>query len=83
VDTRNGYNLADINGYAGNGEQIDAVEAYFVTPDGEPYEYAHYKVSPNLQSYYPEQIDDEVDGGMDGYAGVFGNTIDRVQLEVE
>ena len=83
VDTRDGYNLSDINGYAGNGEQIDAIEAYFVTPDGEPYQYAHYKVSPNLQSYYPEQIDDQADSGMDGYAGVFGNTIDRVQLEVE
>jgi hypothetical protein len=79
-----GYNINDDNnGYAGNGQEIDAVEAYYYSPAGmHPLRCAHYKVSPNLQSYYPEQIDDNTDSGMDGYAGVFGNTIDRVQLKV-
>jgi hypothetical protein len=47
-----------------------------------PLRCAHYKVSPNLQSYYPEQIDDNTDGGMDGFSGKYGNTIDRFQMTV-
>ena len=74
-----GYDVNDgNNGYAGNGQEIDAVEVYYYTPEGVETHYAKYRVSPNLQSYYPEQIDDQADG----YAGVFGNTIDRFQLEI-
>ena len=78
-----GYDISDSNnGYAGNGKEIDALEVYYSTPDGITTHYAKYKVSPNKQSYYPEQIDDQTGNGMDGYAGQFGNTIDRVQIVI-
>ena len=36
-----------------------------------------------LRNFYPEQIDNETDNGMDGYAGEFGKAIDKFQLVVE
>jgi hypothetical protein len=53
-----GYDVNDDNnGYADNDQKIDAVEAYYYSPAGmHPVRCAHYKVSPNLQSWYEEQI---------------------------
>ena len=73
------------NGYAGDKKHdIDAIEVIYYTPSGEDYKYARYMVSPfGLRNFYPEQIDDETSNGMDGYAGVMGNAIDKFQLVVE
>jgi len=80
-----GYNWADHeNGYAGNGQVIDAIEVYYSTPTDVVakygYQKAKYRVSPIRQNFLPWQYDDEKDKGMDGYAGVFGMGIDRFQL---
>ena len=72
------------NGYAGNGQVIDAVRVYYNTPADYAAQYgyqkAQYRVSPLGGDYYPWQYDNETGGGQDGYAGVIGKAIDRFQL---
>lgn len=80
-----GYSLSDHeNGYAGDKRPIDAVEIYYYTPDNIVKEHGYYKakyrVSPTSGGYYPWQYDNETTAGQDGYAGVFGKTIDRLQI---
>lgn len=80
-----GYNTGDYNnGYAGNGKPIDAVRVYYNTPADYikkyGYQKAQYRVSPLNGSYWPWQYDNETGSGQDGYAGVFGRTIDKFQL---
>ena len=81
-----GFDYDDFNnGFAGDQKTpIDAVEIIYYTPEGEPWKYAKYMVSPfGLRNFYPEQIDNEASNGMDGYAGEFGKAIDKFQLVVE
>lgn len=80
-----GYNTTDsVNGYAGNGKIIDAIEVYYFTPSdlvkASGYYRAKYRVSPVGGSYYSYQYDNEKTNGQDGYAGSFGNAIDRLQI---
>ncbi|MBE5780663.1 MAG: hypothetical protein E7328_02420 [Clostridiales bacterium] len=80
-----GYALYDpVNGYAGNGKVIDAIEVYYETPDDiRPYQKAVYRVAPVGGTYYPWQKDTETTGGQDGYAGAFGKPIGKFQLTIE
>ena len=72
------------NGYAGNGKPIDAVEEYYYTPDNiRPYKRAKYRVSPLHGDYWPWQHDNEKDSSQDGYAGTFGQQLDRFQIVIE
>jgi hypothetical protein len=75
-----GYNISDaINGYAGNGKPIDAIEVYYNTPyDIRPYKKAKYKVNN-----YPWQYDNEKTNGQDGYAGAFGVNVTKFQIVIE
>jgi len=87
VDTRN-TNINDFqNGYAGNNKPIDALEIYYYTPDEvaaqHGYKKAVYRVSPVNDAYYDWQYDNETSQGQDGYAGVFGRYIDRVQIAIK
>lgn len=80
-----GYNWHDYNnGYAGNGQAIDAIRVYYDTPSDIiskfGYQKAQYRVAPVASGYYPWQFDDETIGGQDGFAGCFGVAIDRFQL---
>lgn len=81
-----GYNTSDsINGYAGNGKAIDAIEVYYTTPSDLKsslgyYLRAKYRVSPLNGSYYSYQYDNEKTNGQDGYAGAIGTSIDRLQI---
>lgn len=80
-----GYNWNDYNnGYAGNGQVIDAIEVYYNTPadiaTSHGYQKAQYRVSPLNGNYWPWQYDNETGNGQDGYAGAFGVAIDRFQL---
>lgn len=83
-----GYDINDYeNGYAGldNGAEIDAIRVYYTTPNalrnaGTVYE-AKYRVSPvGSTSYYDYQLDTVVNKSMDGYAGLFGKSIDKLQI---
>lgn len=73
-----------VNGYAGNGQVIDAIEVYYYTPEDVAQKYgyqkAQYRVSPVNGNYYSWQYDNEIGNGQDGYAGCFGVAIDRLQL---
>ena len=73
------YNINDsINGYAGNGRVIDAIEVYYYTPeDIRPFKKAKYKVNE-----YPWQYDNEKDNRQDGYAGSFGVNVIKFQIEI-
>ncbi len=80
-----GYDANDhVNGYAGNGSVIDAIEVYYNTPSdivkSEGYLKAKYRVSPLNGNYYPYQFDDEKTDSQDGYAGTFGQAIDKLQI---
>ena len=72
------------NGYAGDKKPIDAVEVYYYTPSdvvkAHGYLRAKYRVAPVGGSYYDWQYDNERTGGQDGYAGLFGKTIDKLQI---
>ena len=75
-----GFNWADpVNGYAGNGKPIDAIEVIYIAPDGSSQK-AQYRVSPVNGNYYDLQYNNETGGGQDGYAGSFGKKVDRFQL---
>lgn len=79
-----GYNISDAkNGYAGTGKPIDAIEVYYYTPDGMTVKKAKYRVSPIKGNYWPWQYDNEKDDSQDGYAGSFGQQIDRFQIVIE
>ena len=73
-----------INGYAGNGQIIDAIEVYYSTPEDivnkYGYQKAQYRTSPVNGDYYFWQYDNETGNGQDGYAGCFGVAMDRFQL---
>ena len=73
-----------INGYAGNGQIIDAIEVYYSTPadvvNKYGYQKAQYRTSPVNGNYYSWQYDNETGNGQDGYAGCFGVAMDRFQL---
>lgn len=72
------------NGYAGNGRVIDAIEVYYNTPADYAskygYQKAQYRVSPVNGNYYSWQYDNDKGNGQDGFAGCFGQAIDRFQL---
>lgn len=73
-----GCNIKDaINGYAGNGKEIDAIQVYYYTPDPiRPYKRAKYKTN------YGWQYDTETSGGQDGYAGVFEKNVTKLYIEI-
>jgi GH25 family lysozyme M1 (1,4-beta-N-acetylmuramidase) len=80
-----GCNINDRrSGYAGDGQPIDAVEIYYYTPASiRPVKRAKYRVAPVGGGYWPWQYDNDKTGGMDGYAGSFGRTIDHLQICIE
>lgn len=74
-----GYNWSDtINGYAGNGREIDGIQFYFTTPKGYVAKKAKYRVSIRGQQGYLPWVCDYED-----YAGIFGKPIDAIQLCIE
>lgn len=84
-----GYDIDDLeNGYAGNGSKIDAIRVYYTTPQSlanslGKYLVAKYRVSATGSEYFDWQHDDQTTNNQDGYAGLFGNNIDRVLLVLE
>ena len=74
-----GYNWNDaVNGYAGNGREIDGFQAYYYTPSGCQSKRAKYRVSiKGQQGYLPFVYDYE------DFAGIFGHSIDAIQICIE
>uniref|UniRef100_UPI0040561C9E CHAP domain-containing protein n=1 Tax=Agathobacter sp. TaxID=2021311 RepID=UPI0040561C9E len=75
------------NGYAGNGKEIDAIQitykasATLVKHIGK--HKVQYRVSPCNRNYYPYQTGIEKTDGQDGFAGLAGVSIDRLQITLE
>ena len=77
------YNINDaINGYAGNGKPIDAIEVIYYPAKNAVGKKAVYRVSPIKKGYFSWQKNNEKDKTQDGYAGLFGKKIDRFQIEI-
>ena len=74
-----GYNWNDgNNGYAGNGREIDGFQAYYYTPSGCQSKRAKYRVSVKGQNGYLPFVYD-----YDDFAGIYGRTIDAIQICIE
>ena len=79
-----GYNTSDYNnGYAGNGQAIDALEVIYTPAKGAKSRKAKYRISPVKGNYWPWQTNADKSKGMDGYAGAFGMSMDRLQITLE
>lgn len=79
-----GYSTGDpINGYAGNGSVIDAIEVRYTPAKGAKSRKAQYRISPVKGGYWPWQRNADTSADMDGYAGAFGVAMDRLQIVVE
>lgn len=66
-----------VNGYAGNGKPIDAVQVILTGVNA----VATYRVSPINKNFYPYQKNAQTKNGQDGYAGSFGVAIDRFEIK--
>ena len=75
-----GYNIKDsINGYAGNGKPIDRIEVYYYTPnDIRPYKKIYYRANG-----LPWQSDNDKNSKMDGYAGIIGQNITKLEMYIK
>lgn len=79
----NKYNWGNINGYAGNGKEIDLVEVNFIHCDYNPkieMRDVPYRVSAINKDYYDWQYGRLKGKNLDGYAGAKGKSIDRFQI---
>lgn len=85
ITFKNMYNIGDLaNGVVGDGNPIDAIELYYITPEGYEYQKAIYCASSlEGDEFYPVQYDDEVSDTMDGYAGAMGVPADKFKAWIE
>lgn len=78
-----GFNTSEsVNGFAGNGQPIDAIEVIFITPSGSTKRVAKYRVAPVGGNYFSYQKDNQKTGDQDGYAGLYGRAIGKLQIEI-
>ena len=84
-----GYDVKDyLKGYAGNGKEIDAIEVYYTTPadvkkEQGKYLKAKYRVCPVNGKPFGYQYDTEKTNGQDGYAGLFGKSIESLTITLD
>lgn len=74
-----------INGCAGNpGEAIDGVQIYYTTPAGKPLSQSYYRSQTvDLSGWLNVCCDDGTSiPGFDGWAGLFGEPLDRLQIGI-
>ena len=75
-----GYDPSDlVNGCAGiPGQAIDAVQVYYETPPRETSQSAYYRVqTTDRDGWLPVVVDDQ------DYAGIFGEPIDHLQIDID
>lgn len=74
-----GYDINDyINGYAGNGKPIDCIQIEYNKNN----RYVRYRVAPVGGDFFPYQYECYTTNNQDGYAGVYGRTINKFSLEI-
>ena len=73
-----------VYGAAGNGYAIDGIRAYYQTAPGEPWQQVYYRSQTVARTGYLAAVcDDGTTYGGDDYAGIYGEGMDRLQMEVE
>ena len=88
-----GFNYKDYNnGYAGDGypaekgNPIDGVKMYYRTPTEVVNKLGYYRVAYRVHllggGWLDWQYDTETTNGQDGYAGIFGKTIDGIEAKI-
>lgn len=93
LDKVTGFNFKDYdNGYAGNGNPpekgspIDAVKIYYKTPSDVIKKYGYYRAAYRVHllggGWLDWQYDTETTNGQDGYAGIYGKTIDAIEVKL-
>ena len=75
-----GYNIKDSkNGWAGNDFAIDLIEIYYNTPsDIRPFKKIYYRANG-----LPWQSDNDKNSKMDGYAGIIGKNITKLEMYIK
>lgn len=75
-----GYDINNmVNGWAGNNLAIDLIEAYYYTPGNiRPYKKIKYRVNG-----LPWQYDNEKTKGQDGYVGIIGRNVTKLEMIIE
>ena len=66
------------------GEAIDGVQIYCTTPKGQAFSQAYYRSQTTLRSgWLPICCDDGTSvAGFDGWAGMYGEPLDRLQIGI-
>lgn len=74
-----------VHGCAGNGEAIDGVMVYYRTTQGDEWHQAYYRSQTVARvGYLPVCSDDGTNGdGLDGWAGIYGEGMDRLQIAID
>ena len=75
-----GYNINNsMNGWAGNNLAIDLIEVYYYTPDNiRPFKKIYYRANG-----LPWQSDNDKNSKMDGYAGIIGQNITKLEMYIK
>lgn len=74
-----------VNGCAGiPGRAIDGVQIIFITPQGEVYQQAWYRSQTTARSRWLGVVCDDGNSikGFDGFAGMLGEPLDRLQINI-
>ena len=80
------YDVNDlVNGAAGDGTPIDGIQIYYQTAPGEPWQQAYYRSQTTYRAgYLPVCCDDGTTyDGFDGWAGMYGEPMDRLQVDID
>ena len=88
-----GWNYKDYkNGYAGSGNPaekgnaIDGIKIYYKTPQDIVNKYGYYRAAYRVHiaggGWLNWQYDTETSNGQDGYAGIFGRAIDKIEVKL-
>lgn len=81
-----GFSYTDtVYGAAGDGTAIDGIQVYYQTASGEPWQQAYYRSQTTERAgYLPVCCDDGTTYyGYDGWAGLYGEPMDRLQIDIE
>ncbi|MCI2960356.1 peptidoglycan recognition protein family protein [Pediococcus pentosaceus] len=74
-----------VNGVAGiKGHTIDGVQMYYTTPSGETYQQAYYRSQTTQRTNYLGTCADNGSvSGYDSWAGILGESLDRLQINID
>ncbi len=76
-------NLSTLLTYMHQGQAIDGVQLNYITPKGEKLSQAYYRSQTTKRSgWLKVSADNGSIPGLDSYAGIFGELLDRLQIGI-